>query len=330
MTRQTALKLSIGYLITLMAISIGFSTVLYRVYSNELNRGLHRQGTYFLQFQPITEFDDLRQQQLDEGLGHLRGNLIIFNLAILVIGGVASYGLARRTLRPIEQAIEAQNRFTADASHELRTPLTAMQTEIEVALRNPTLDKKETKELLKSNLEELAKLKQLSEGLLRLSGSNGHQILVEPVELAEVIKDALDRVILAASHKQIKITTKLKSVRTKGDQANLTDLVAILLDNAIKYSPEKTTISLKLHRDTHHALVEIRDQGFGIKATDLPHIFERFYRADPSRSKEKTEGYGLGLSIAKKIANVHRGSISVVSYLGKGSIFTVTLPLAKA
>jgi signal transduction histidine kinase len=330
--RSAVFQLTIWYLAIIMALSIGFSLVLYRVSDIELNRGLRRQQDIFLnQAVPVPRlpgFDEFRQTQMLESRGHLQANLLLFNLVVLLLGGAASYFLARRTLRPIAEAMEAQSRFTADASHELRTPLTAMQTEIEVVLRDPLLTKEIAEGLLKSNLEEVAKLKALSDGLLRLTREDGQRDTWETLDIKTIADEAIGRTLSLATAKEITIENHIGNLEVQGDRVSLVELLVILIDNAIKYSDAKTTVKLTSHQRGQTVTIAVIDQGHGIKASDLPHIFDRFYRADPSRSKERTNGYGLGLSIAKKIVDVHGGTIDAKSVLDKGSTFFVRLPLA--
>lgn len=314
-----------------MALSLSFSWILYRISTDELDRGLRTPPIFVQVDNNQFDYNQFRIVRLSESTEHLRANLILFNIITLILGGGMSYFLARRTLEPIEEAMEAQSRFTADASHELRTPLTAMQTEIEVALRNPGLDIKAAKDQLKSNLEEVAKLRMLSEGLLRLARQNGQDMAVESVLIYAVAETAIARFERQAKTKNIKVELNgNKSVAVMADPEGLTEVVAILLDNAIKYSNKGKTVTVTSRKRGHHAELEIADQGMGIKPEDLHHIFERFYRSDASRSKEQADGYGLGLSIADKITKLHKGSIDVKSKLEKGSTFTIHLPLSQA
>jgi len=328
---SAALKLTVWYLAIIMAISLIFSGLLYRVSSQELEHNVNRQLGYFNNFLGPNDFDiynNLRQHQLDEDISHLKANLLVFNVVVLAAGGAASYWLARRTLRPIETALESQSRFAADASHELRTPLTAIQTENEVALRNTKLTKDEAVSLVKSNLEEVAKLKALSEGLLRLANGAGRDIEHQPVSVKEVLNAAIERNEKLAHDKKIKITMKAADAKASGDYEALVELFSILIDNAVKYSGRSTAI--KITSKIHNKQLEVRmaDQGQGIEAKELPHIFERFYRADRSRTRTDAGGYGLGLAIAKQIVQLHNGYITVQSSPGKGSVFTVSLPAA--
>jgi len=335
------LKLTIFYVLIAMTISVAFSVSLYRISSKELDRGLGQQTRTLrdipmrsLALQQVPDFEQIGLDQLDESSNHLRLNLIYFNLLILLLSSGASYFLARKTLEPIKKAMDTQNRFTADASHELRTPLTAMRTEIEVSLRDKKLGLLEAKKLLQSNLEETEKLESLSNALLKLASYDEEaKSTFDKVSLEEVVTEAYEKVECLANKKsiQIKCHPELDSgsihIPVRGDKQSLIELFIILIDNAVKYSPEKSKILIDISSDKDWAIIKISDHGVGIKASDLPHIFDRFYRADTSRSKEKIEGYGLGLSIAKSIVNLHGGTINAFSKPDKGSKFVVRLKL---
>ena len=330
MFHSAALKLTTWYLAIIMSLSIIFSLALYGVSSADLGHSANRQVSYyngFLSPYDLNNYSLIRQKELDQDESHLRNRLIWLNVVVLVTGGMVSYALARRTLEPIEEALESQKRFAADASHELRTPLTAMQTEIEVALRNPKMTQTEAVAQLQSNLEEVGKLKSLSEGLLKLA-SSGNADLTQTVDLKNVVASASDRLLKTARVKKIKLVLKTSKVNVRGDAQNLSDLAAILIDNAIKNSSSGSTVNVSCGRQKKYAFIKVSDQGQGIAAVDLPKIFDRFYRADSSRTKTHTDGYGLGLALAKKIADSHNGHIEVQSTVGKGSSFSVYLPLA--
>jgi signal transduction histidine kinase len=202
-----------------------------------------------------------------------------------------------------------------------------MQAEIEVAMRDPNLTKAQAKELLQSNLEEVEKLRSLSDGLLNLA-QHQKPVQISAVKLKPAVEEALKRVEKSASIKNIKISDHTKDLTLKADNYSLAELLVILIDNAVKYSPEGSKIELSSEVSGKNGKISVKDHGIGIKATDLPHIFERFYRSDTSRSKTQADGYGLGLAIAKKIAGSLDGSIEVRSAPAKGSTFTITLPSA--
>ncbi|MEI6477655.1 MAG: HAMP domain-containing sensor histidine kinase [bacterium] len=336
MFRAAVLRLTLWYLALVMLLSVSFSISLYRVSTGTLDADQHRQeallqSSFYINLQPgFTQFTQTRLAQIEESREAIQSTLIYFNLIILLVGGALSYLLARRTLRPIEETLESQQRFTADASHELRTPLTVMKSEIEVALRDTGLTLAESKQLLKSNLEEIGRLEALSNGLLKLAQQDSQERLsaFKNCDLHAIIREAGERVAPAAKKRRVTISSDSADLSVWGDQWSLVELVSILLDNAIKYSPAGTTVEVStssLYQGSQTA-IRIKDHGIGIPATDLPLIFDRFYRADQSRNQNSTAGYGLGLSIAAKIAKLHHGSIEVVSAPGKGSVFSVILP----
>ena len=326
---SAALKMTFWYLAIVMAISAGSSIAIYHFSSNDLRRGVQRQIEFYSQVLNPEEsraYSRLRLAQLNTDLDHLRDRMLLFNLAVLLGGGLASYWLARKTMRPLEEALEAQTRFTGDASHELRTPLSVMQTEIEVAMRDPKLTLPESKNLLKSNLEEVGRLKSLAEGLLALAGQAKDVDYHQSVSARQAVRQAIERVKKPAEAKKIAVKLTGKDVNLHGNQPALADLVAILLDNAIKYSSKGAKVTVEVGQKDRRGFIKVTDRGVGIAAEDLPRIFERFYRADSSRSRTQAEGYGLGLAIAKRIADLHHSSIEVQSSSGKGSTFTVYIP----
>jgi two-component system sensor histidine kinase CiaH len=331
MFQSAAIKLTVWYLVIIMALSIGCSLALYNVSSTDLENNIRRRlplsVNELLSPQDVRDLARLRSRQLDTDLNHLKSNLVSFNILVFLVGGGASYLLARRTLEPLEQSLDAQKRFTSDASHELRTPLTAMQAEIEVALRDQKLSKAQAVELLQSNLEEVEKLRNLSDGLLNLA-QHQKPAQLSAVNLKLAVNDALKRVEKTATDKNITIADHTKEMTLKTDNYSLSELLVILIDNAIKYSPKGSKIQLSSARYSKTGRISVRDEGIGIKATELPHIFDRFYRSDTSRSKSQADGYGLGLAIAKKIADSLEGSIEVKSAPDKGSTFTISLPTA--
>jgi signal transduction histidine kinase len=329
-------RLTAWYLAILMFISIAFSAALYETSSRELTQNAHRQAGRIRQI-PGDIFDgtsldpDMMQQELANSEAHLRASLVVYNLIILVAGGAASYWFARRTLRPIQSALEAQSRFTADASHELRTPLTAMKSEIEVALRDKNLSIDEARELLDSNLEEIDKLEILSTSLLTLAHyeEGADAMTLRKVDLTKLVKECVANFARIAESRKITLKPDLKAVKLDADPTGIQELLTILIDNAIKYSPDGAEVHARTLQQGHNAVIEVEDYGLGIKASEIPHLFQRFYRADTSRSKTRINGYGLGLSIAKSIVDAHHGTIEVTSTPGKGSKFVVKLPTSQ-
>lgn len=323
-------KLAGTYLAIIMGMSIVFSLTIYNLSDREL-RGQRQLPVPQQTGRPafIAEFDRLREIQLQESRSILRERLIGFNIITLVFGGILSYLLALRALRPIEEAMDAQNRFTSDASHEIRTPLTAMRSEIEVALRDSKLTTKEAQETLRSNLEEIIKLEALTSGLLQLARQENTEFVKEAVPLITLVQEASDQLSTQAEQKSVKLIIKTidKNLFAYGEPGSLRQALIILIDNAIKYSPKKSTVTLSAKSGRNSVSLVVTDKGYGIDKHDLPHVFERFYRSDKSRTKDsETNGYGLGLPIAKQIAESHGGDLTIQSTVGKGTKATLTLP----
>lgn len=332
--RSTTMRLALSYLAIIMLMSIGFSVVFYNASSRELGRQLP--PAIMMDDRLLREdtggrgrrIDDFLQQRIAEGRRVLLRRLIALNLVALTAGSALSYYLARRTLKPIEDNMEAQAQFVSDASHELRTPLTAMQTMNEVALRRGKLSVSDAKDIIGKNIEEVVKLKALTDGLLKLARHDGAQIPKTAVSLQDIASEAMNRIVALAQSKDISVEDRVSGIKVFGDASGLTQIAVILLDNAVKYSPEGTTIYLTSEKKGKYGLLHIRDEGQGIRPYDLRKIFDRFYRADQSRSKQTVEGHGIGLSLAKKIAEQHDGDITAASTVGKGSTFTLKIPLA--
>lgn len=334
MFKSATVKLTAVYVGILMAICLIFSLLLYQVLSHELERNNTMQTNFFQdrpRFHPLVDDPEALRfldRQLSEGKQRILLELFYIDISLLLTGGIASYFLARRTLQPIEEAHEAQTRFTADASHELRTPLATMQTEIEVALRDPKLTLKESKQLLSSNLEEISTLRQLTSGLLTLARENNDGINTsETARLNDVLTGAIARVASAAAKKKITInsTPPSKKLLVSGDITHLTEVFVILLDNAVKYSDEKQTVRLTTQEQDSHVIITITDTGIGISESSLPYVFERFYRADNARTQSGQNGHGLGLSIAKQLVEQNGGTIEMSSKEQEGTTATVRL-----
>jgi signal transduction histidine kinase len=336
MFHSARIKLTAWYFLIIMLISLSFSVGIYRLTTTELDRIERMQNSRFQReerFLPPINGGGQRPPILDPELiietkNRLKMILLFINLVILGISTGGGWFLAGKTLRPIKEMMDEQSRFITDASHELRTPLTSLKTEIEVNMRDKKLTLEGAKKLLKSNLEEVNGLQSLSDGLIKLTqyqkGNNG--LVFAEVSLSSISKEAIKKIKILAQNKKIQITDKISDFKIQGNKQTLVELLVILLDNAIKYSPSQTKVKLSAKKDDHHISLFINDEGIGIDEKDLPHLFDRFYQANQSRTKLSASGYGLGLSIAKQIVDKHHGLIKVQSRLGKGTSFTVQLP----
>jgi heavy metal sensor kinase len=230
----------------------------------------------------------------------------------------------------LEEAIHGSKQFVADASHELRTPLTVMRGELEGLAQDAQL-RGETREALGSVLEELERLAEIVEGLFALSRLDAGEAHSEWVrfDLAELAATTADQMSLLAEDKHVSVACESSpAVTVEGDRARLKQVVVNLLDNAIKYTPSGGRVALSVRRDNGYAVLDVADNGIGIPAEALPHVFKRFFRVDGSRSREQG-GAGLGLSIVKSICTAHGAVVEVTSAPGKGSTFRVKQPLAR-
>lgn len=325
MIESAVAKLTFAYLAILMCLSIGFSLLLYRVSDVALTNGLRQPHQAVFRETSLYDFEAFRRDRLHEAQLDVRQALIILNVITFASGFAVSYFLARRTLEPIDRALTAQKRFAADASHELRTPLASMQAEIEVSLRDKNLSLKEAKEQLASNLEEVQRMRRLADSLLALARQGGVKSSNKTSrKLKTLILDATDMVEKQADAKSIQINLPSQDVTAKVEPDSLKSILKIYLDNAIKYSPEGSVVTIELYGGKKPRIV-VADQGQGIASVDQEHIFERFYRADSSRTTQRVDGHGLGLSIAKKLADDQGWRLVVESVPEKGSRFSVIL-----
>jgi heavy metal sensor kinase len=230
----------------------------------------------------------------------------------------------------IETSVRRITQFTADASHDLRTPITLIRTSAEIALRRPRSDS-EYRETLGRILATSEETTELIEHLLMLARADANvaQLKLVPASLYPVLQRVGQKANVLALGKGLTFSESVVpySHTILGDDTALERLFLSILENAVKYTPAGGHVSLQFHLEDGHAIVEVSDTGIGIPEKDLPHIFERFYRADQVRSRE-TRGAGLGLSIANWIAERHGGTIEVQSQSGKGTKVTVRLPLA--
>jgi heavy metal sensor kinase len=233
-------------------------------------------------------------------------------------------------LSRLETSFQEQQRFVADASHELRTPLAVLRGETEVALtRTRTIDEYENSlSLIKEEAERLSRIVEDLFILARQPVAAPAALLREPLSLNDVVRDCARAAQVLALRKGVNLKTENHSAAIffNGDAELLNRMILNLLDNAVKYTPAGGEISFALGRQNGNARIVVRDTGIGIAAVDQAHVFDRFYRVDKSRSRA-LGGAGLGLSIVQWIVDAHEGKIEVQSLPGKGSAFTIELPL---
>jgi heavy metal sensor kinase len=231
----------------------------------------------------------------------------------------------------LQKASESQRSFVDSAAHELQTPLTVLRGNLEVSLQKMRTAE-EYREALITNLEQVERLMALAKSLLTLARFAGDRppIQLAPLALEPVLRDLIEDLVPLAEDRMIRLTLECEPVLpVQGDAQKLKQLIINLLDNAMRYTDPGGAVAVRLSGTPDEVCIAVQDTGQGIEAAHLPHLFERFYRVDHSRTRD-VGGTGLGLSIVKEIADSHKGSIQVESEVGKGSTFTLALPAIKS
>ncbi|MBD2093446.1 ATP-binding protein [Microcoleus sp. FACHB-1515] len=270
---------------------------------------------------------------LDQNLAALRWTLLLGCPIAMLLVAWSSWWLAGLAMQPVHQSYQRMQQFTADAAHEFRTPLAAIQATIESTMRlqrRANFASTTNEGVLAIIQRQTLRLSQLVKDLLLLSQIEEFK-QVEQVSccLNDLIADLVEELAPLAIQSGISLNMKInlqQPAYVLGNQEQLYRLVSNLIMNAIQATAEGGRVAVSLNRDDRHAMIQIQDTGVGIAPADQARIFDRFYRLEPDRSR-RTGGSGLGLSIAQAIAQAHRGSIHVRSELGKGSTFTIRLPL---
>jgi signal transduction histidine kinase len=242
--------------------------------------------------------------------------------SMIIIGG-AGWWLAGLAMQPIEKSYQQLQQFTADAAHELRTPITSLQTIVETNSINP-----ETQKALERQVQRLVTLTQ---DLLLLSRlENGLQeTKLQQICLNDLVADVEEELMPIAIDAQVLLSSHIPDQSyfyIQGNESQIYRMLLNLVSNAIKYTPASGEVKINLTTNDHQGVITIKDTGIGIPNSDLPHIFERFYRVNADRSRN-TGGSGLGLAITLAIVQTHKGKLEVQSHVNKGSTFTVILPL---
>lgn len=269
----------------------------------------------------------LLERRISTFESNFRRLLFSFDLLLLAAASVTSYFLSGRTLEPIAQSLKQQEEFAADASHELRTPLTTIGMEIEALKRTQKKMPEKYKQVLGNIEEEIIRMRGLVDGLLTLVRADNKNVKsnISIFDLSKLTQEVYHQLKPLAKSKQIDLKLEANSeVRVYAKPQQIKELIIILVDNAIKFTPSGKFVNLATLVKDSHPTLEVSDQGIGITPSDLPHIFDRFYQGYQSSKIQK--GSGLGLSIAKKITDINKAKISVESQVSLGTTFTVTFP----
>lgn len=264
----------------------------------------------------------------DASLDRLKTGLIALNAGLLLLVPLASYWLARSTLKPIQKSYEAQQEFADNASHELRTPLAVLSGELELALMKPR-SPKEYRETIQAGVRETQVLTGLVSELLMLARNDDTALRAgfEHVQLDKIVEDVIARYQPIAKTKDVKLTVHATTAWTLGKEILLSQAISNVVDNAIKFSSPGGTVEIMLVRPAGHVQVEVNDQGTGMSPHEYSQAFDRFWRSETSRT---SAGHGLGLAVARRIVTLHGGQISLTPRKGGGTRATILLTIADA
>jgi signal transduction histidine kinase len=337
MFRSARLKLTLFYLAIIAMLNL-LVTLSVRVYAEqEFLRSYTVQRSevreWFVRFldSPIHRSDaalqDIQEEQAAIVRQHLNQGLFVINMCALFVGGVLSYWFAGRTLRPIQEAHEAQARFTADASHELRTPLANMRLENEVFLRQKHFTEEEGRDQLASNLEEIQRLERLSNNLLLLHQYGQTALARTSVAVRRIVDDAVLQIKPTAVVKKIEVTTGVIDKSVLVHRESMVQVMDILLDNALKYGAKGGIVTVRGYEKANRYYLAVQDKGPGLAAKDIPYLFDRLFRGDKARSTH-VPGYGLGLALAKEIAEANHATIAARNNPDGGACFEICMETA--
>lgn len=267
----------------------------------------------------------LRDHQLES----LTTVFVLGGVAGVAIAGLSGFWLAGRTLAPIRRSFESQQQFVSDASHELRTPLAIARLQLEILTE-------QTDDTIEAHMEQVVAVGEQVDRMTALVGDlltlaradeGRDNLAVQALDLRDLSGEVVHDMQALAELRGVALNDALQPAEARGDRARLRQLLVILIDNALKYTPSGGSVTVSCRQDGHQVELAVSDTGPGIAPADQRRIFERFYRADSARGRA-TGGTGLGLAIAAWIARAHRGRIAVQSEPGKGATFRVRLPRA--
>ncbi len=348
MFKSTRFKLTFWYVLIALFISLLFSVLIYFSAVRTLELAFHRAAIWSraqelglkiptrLSVQLEEMYPELKGyqpqfsliQQFEAAKKELKMRLIVSNIFIVVGSSIAGYFLSGRTLQPLAKMIEEQKRFISDASHELKTPIAALKAGVEVDLRS--MKKNDPmKQVLDDYLKDINSLEKITLKLLRLSRLNQQTpITLKQVNVSELVNGVIRKMKPIAIKRKIKLSGNKIDLKMNifADKACMEEMLIILIDNAIKFNQKDGEVKVNVVQSKKSITFKILDTGSGISKSNLKNVFSRFYQCDQSRECQSSNSFGLGLSIAKRIVELHQGTIVVNSKIGDGSTFIIQFP----
>ncbi len=315
--KRAVIRLTVYYSVGVFIILAIFSFLVYGMFSESIDDDIREDESGI-------EREEEFHEEVKENLFNI---LLLSDAFLLFIAVFISYFFSRKTLEPLEMAYRKQKQFVADAAHELRTPLAVMKAGGEV-LAQKERNLSEYKHFLAESSEEVERLIKLSNDLLFLANAEDtRKDDLEEVSLSDVVKRQCESIVPYANSKKNEVHSQVvEDVRVLGNKDDITRLVLNLLKNAVDYNKAEGIVTVTLSKKGTKALLVVKDTGIGIAHENLPFIFDRFYKADASRTQTVSSGSGLGLAIVRDIVTRHGGTIDVISSAKGGTQFTISLP----
>ncbi len=315
--KAAVIRLTVYYSIGVFIILTIFSLLVYGLFVESISEEVRED-------EQEIEREEIFHSEAKENLFNI---LLISDAILIFISIFISYFLSKKTLEPLENAYQKQKRFVADAAHELRTPLAVMKAGGEVVSQKERSLEEYQKFVLEST-EEVDRLIKLSNDLLFLANNeNNTKDVFSSISFSEIISNQCESILPYAKLKNVKFESEIsEGININGKKDDVVRLVLNLLKNAVDYNKVGGTVFVSLYKKGNKAIFSVKDSGIGISGKNLPFIFERFYKADSSRTQNISSGSGLGLAIVNDIVIKHGGSINVSSVVDEGTEFKVEIP----
>jgi signal transduction histidine kinase len=327
--RAARLRLTLLYLAIIAAIVVLLSAAAYELSAHDVGRrDQERRARVVAGLGP--EGGELADRPgIGEYLESLGRSIVTADIITIIVAGGLSWLLASRTLRPIKEAVETEQKLYVNAAHDLRTPLAVMRSEAEVALRSGAVSG-ESKKVLQSSLEEIARMSAMVEQMLDLARSGvpgaASALALEPMDLSQTVCALTAKLARRAQSVGITLVTKAEAAAAiNGNPFALERAIYNVLENALAYTPSGGSITVTVKKAAGHVTLSVSDTGIGIDRQDLPHITEPFYRGDKARGTQ-SGGAGLGLTIVRSTMEEHRGTLLAESTPGHGTTITLRFP----